>query len=62
MSGDTQNCYKSSRKGLPGGVHFIRPNVNMGKKGGSVVYKHQYEAITGISLNPLFDNSERNDS
>ena len=33
MSGDTQNCYKSSRKGLPGGVHFIRPNVNMGKKG-----------------------------
>ena len=26
------------------------------------MYCHQYEAITGISLNPLFGNSERNDS
>ena len=33
MPGDTQNCYKSLRKGLPGCAHFIRPNVYMGKKG-----------------------------
>ena len=33
IPGDTQNCYKSLRKGLPGCAHFIRPNVHMGKKG-----------------------------
>ena len=33
IPGDTQNCSKSLRKGLPGCAHFIRPNVYMGKKG-----------------------------